>query len=374
MRELKKMRIENVNVFTEDGVFRKGAVVFDEAIRKVEIDPDPGQDTGLYLIPGLIDIHTHGAVNGDHSDGSREAMHDMARFYIENGVTSFLATTITCSREQLADAMDNVSRYSRKRDSARCAGVNMEGPFLSYEKRGAHTHEFLEPPDNLMFQLMDAHADCSIRLVSIAPELPGAMDFIKGASKICRVALAHSAADYDTAMEAFQNGARHVTHLFNAMNPFLHRDPGIPGAAMDSCATVEIVCDGIHLHPSVVRAAFKMFPDRVCLVSDSIRCTGLPEGDYELGGLPVTVKNGKVTLEDGTIAGSSARLVDCLRNAVGYGIPLEKAVAAATINSARAIGLDGKYGVLKPRACADMVLLDSNLEIKEVYIEGFPLG
>ena len=393
------MRIEKVNIFSADGVFRKGAVEFDDVIQKIEFDAGQDDDAGayadadagayadadtdagaghdagaeLYLIPGLIDIHTHGAVNGDHSDGSEEYMQDMAMFYAKNGVTSFLATTITCSGKQLEGAMQNISRYKRQKNGARCAGVNMEGPFLSYEKRGAHTDEFLQPPSIPMFEKMHVASGGSIRLVSIAPELPGAMEFIKAASQVCKVALAHSAAGYDTAIEAFKSGASHVTHLFNAMSPFSHRDPAIPGAAMDSRAYVEIISDGVHLHPSVIRAVFSMFPERVCLVSDSIRSTGLPEGNYELGGLPVIVKNGKVTLEDGTIAGSNARLIECVRNAVSYGVPIEKAIAAATINNARAAGLGENYGSLEPGACADMVLLDKNLDIQKVYIAGSPV-
>ena len=376
------MRIENVNVFCDDGAFRKGAVAFNDVITGVEFDREEAQqpaqsgqerensDADPYLVPGLVDIHTHGAVHGDHSDGSPELMQEMGAFYAKNGVTSFLATTMTYGEEKLVRAMQNISGYQRRENGARCAGVNMEGPFLSYEKRGAHAPEYLTPPDIPMFERLNKASGNLIRIVSVAPETPGAMGFICDASQVCKVALAHSAAGYDTAMEAFGNGATQVTHLFNAMNPFLHRDPGMIGAAMDARAYVEIISDGVHLHPAVVRAVFNMYPDRVCLISDSIRSAGLPDGAYESGGMPIIVKEGKATLKDGTIAGSNVSLMQCVRTAVGFGVPLEKALAAATINNARAIGMEDRLGSLRPGAFADMALLDGGLNIQKVYIGG----
>ena len=364
------MRIEDVSILMPCGVFQKGSIEFDDIIQKVETRTNENTGTGPYLIPGLIDIHSHGALNSDHSDGSKDGMQEMAAFYAKNGVTSFLATTLTIPTEELTCAMQNIAQYERPANGARCVGINMEGPFFSYEKRGAHPHELLLNPDISMFEKLFAVSEQSIKLVSIAPELPGGIDFIREISKLCNVSLAHSTADYQTAMQAFENGATHVTHLFNAMNPFLHRDPGIIGAALDARAYVEMICDGIHLHPSVVRAMYKMFPERVCMISDSVRSAGLPDGNYHSAGLPIIVKDGKATLENGTIAGSNISLMQGVRYAVDFGIPLELALSAATVNNARAIGVEAKIGSLIPGAYADMVLLDNNLNIQKVYISG----
>jgi len=221
-------------------------------------------------------------------------------------------------------------------------------------------------PDIAMF----ARLNDNIKLVSVAPELNGAMDFIKDVSKTCEVSLAHSTAGYDTAAQAFALGASHVTHLFNAMEPFHSRAPGIAGAAMDARAYVEIICDGIHLHPSVIRAVYKMFPGRVCMISDSVRATGLPDGEYELGGLPIIVKDGMSTLLDGTIAGSIITLMQGVRFAAGCGLSLGEVVSAATISNARAIGEDGTVGSLTPGKLADIIVLDEELNIIKVYIGG----
>ncbi|MCL1854904.1 MAG: N-acetylglucosamine-6-phosphate deacetylase [Clostridia bacterium] len=364
------MLIENVYLLMKDGVFRKGCIAFDETICRVEAREGGDTGVGPYLIPGLIDIHSHGALNGDHTDGSEKAMREMAVYYAQNGVTSFLATTITAQEETLHTAMENIARYERPPNGARCIGINMEGPFLSYDKRGAHPPDLLMPPDISMFERLYSKSGNSIKLVSIAPELPGAMDFIREISQVCKVALAHTSADYQLAMQAFGNGATHVTHLFNAMSPLLHRDPGMVGAAMDALAYVEAICDGIHLHPAIIRAIYQMFPQRVCMISDSVRSAGLPDGNYESGGMPIIVKNGKATLQNGTIAGSTISLMQGVRHAVDFGIPLGRAITAASANNAHAIGMEGKLGLLNPGAYADMVLLDGGLNIQKVYIAG----
>jgi N-acetylglucosamine-6-phosphate deacetylase len=364
------MRIEDVNVFLPAGEFRRGSVEFDETISHVETRDSRDPSARPYLIPGLVEIHSHGAMNCDHSDGDAYGLREMAGFYAKNGVTSFLSTTMTYSEDVLLQAMQNIRQYRRGPDEARCAGINMEGPFLSREKKGAHMAEMLRGPDVGMFERMQEASGRMIRLVSVAPEAQGGMEFIRAVSPRCRVSVGHSAAGYDTAMRAFESGAAHVTHLFNAMNPFLHRDPGIVGAAMDAGADVEVICDGIHLHPSMVRAVFRVFGERVCLISDSIRSAGLPDGDYESGGMAITVQDGKAVLTDGTIAGSNISLMQGVRHAAAFGIPLEKAVRAATLANARAIGMEGGIGVIARGANADMVLLDRNLEIMRVYIGG----
>ena len=366
-----QMQIKNVQVFMGDGVFRNASVEFDDRIQSVDVCSAADSDTGFYLIPGLVDIHTHGALGGDHCHGSSEELLKMASFYAKNGTTSFLATTLTAPVETLENAMLAVAEYERSANGARCVGVNLEGPFFSFEKRGAHPADLLRPPDIAMFERFFQLSGERIKLVCVAPELDGAMEFIREVSQVSRVSIAHSAANYETAMKAFGNGATVVTHLFNGMSPFLHRDPGIVGAALDANAFVELICDGYHLHPAVVRAIFAMFPKRACLISDSLGCTGLPDGNYESAGLPIIVQNGNARLaEGGSIAGSTISLLQGVRNAVFLGIPLSEAVAAASKHPAQAIGMEGQIGSLTPGACADMLLLDSELRLQKVYIGG----
>lgn len=365
-------RIENVQILMNDGVFRKGSIEFGETIQKIELcDTSNIGTVGSYVIPGLIDLHTHGACGGDHSDGSAEKLHEMSLFYAKNGVTSFLATTLTDTEESLSVAMGNIAQYERSENGARCVGVNMEGPFFSYDKRGAHPAELLMLPDIHMFKrLFKLSGEC-IKLVCVSPELEGAMDFIREASQMCYVSLAHSTANYETAMEGFANGATHVTHLFNGMNSFLHREPGIIGAALDSGAFVEVICDGNHLHSAMIRAIFNMFPRRTCLISDSLRCTNMPDGNYESAGLPIVVKNGKAMLKDGhSLAGSTITLLQGVRIAVSLGIPLANAVTAATLHCAQAIGMEKQIGSLVTGAYSDFVILDNELNVQKVYISG----
>jgi len=365
------MIIENVKILMNDGVFRSGCVEFDNKIRKIEIYETADGRAGPYLIPGLIDIHTHGALGYDYGDGSVDGMRELAVYQAKHGITSFLATTLTASAENLTHAMRSIASYEHAPNSAKMLGINMEGPFFSNEKRGAHRPDLLMLPDIDFFNKLYSVSKEKIKLVCVSPELDGAMEFILEASKLCRVSLAHSAAGYKVAMQGFNNGATHVTHLFNGMNPFLHRDPGIIGAALDANAFVEIISDGFHIHPAVVRASFKMAPHRVCLISDSVRCAGMPDGEYESAGFPVVVKNGKVLVKDGgSIAGSSISLMQGVRRAVSMGIPLAVAVTAATKHCAQAIGMENTIGSIVSGACADLVLLDSELRVKNVFVDG----
>ena len=360
-------KIEGVRILTPDGVFRKGDVEFEEKITRVHTYDDDKTDAP-YLIPGLVEIHSHGALNCDHSDGDLDGLEKIAAYYAQNGVTSFLATTMTYDEEVILGAMKTIRSY--KDTFARCLGINMEGPFLSYEKRGAHMAEKLRKPDVEMFERLNEASGGAVKLVSVAAELEGAMEFIREVSPHCKIAIAHSAADYDTSLAAFENGADHVTHLYNAMNPLGHRAPGLIGAALDAGAYVELICDGMHVHPAVVRATFKMFAEKVCMISDSIRCAGLPDGNYVSGGLPVKMEGGKALLMDGTIAGASVSLMEGVRRAVGFGIPIEAAVQAATKTNAQSIGMQEEVGIIAKGRFADMLILDSKLNIMSVYING----
>lgn len=322
---------------------------------------------GCYVLPGLVDIHSHGALGMDFSDGNPADLQPLGHYYASCGVTSFLSTTMTLQEQPLTRAMQAVRNF--RSSSAKCAGVHLEGPFLNFAKRGAQNPDNLRVPDIDMFDRLNAASGGKVKLVTIACEEPGALDFIRRASRVCTVSLGHSTADYDAALEAFRAGASHATHLFNGMPPFLHRAPGIVGAAMDTNASAELICDGLHIHPSVVRAAFKMFGSRLCLISDSLRSTKMADGEYELGGQRIVLCNGMATLMDGTLAGSSISLLEGLRNAVSFGIDLASAAYAAATAPARAIGLNDR-GSIEAGKAADIILLNKDLELKAVFIDG----
>ena len=371
------MIIRNGLVFIDDR-FEKRDVSFENDII-TDIAPvgsitGEGFDAeGAYVLPGFVDIHTHGCVNYDFCDADPEGLEKMLAYYGSQGVTSVLLTTMSYSEDVLSRITGVALRYLGKKGyGAVLRGVNMEGPFINEAKRGAQNPEYIMNPDINLFDRLNTAFDGNIRLLDIAPELPGSLDLIRHASKSCTVSLAHTCTDYDCAVAAFEAGATNATHLFNAMPAFNHREPGLIGAAFDCAAYVEIISDGVHLHPSVVRAMFKMFdPHRICLISDSIRGTGMPTGVYELGGQAITVKDGRSNLVNGgAIAGSAMNLADCFRQAVKFGIPLTDAVRAASYNPARAVSIASETGSLIPGKNADILVLDADLQVLAVYVCG----
>lgn len=365
------MKISNAKVFV-NGAFVDGGIDFGATVNAVGEAVDGGVDAqGCYLIPGLIDIHTHAAMGEDASDGEPEGMPKMSRYYAAKGVTSWCPTTMTLKEPELTRAMHVIRDFQRPADGAKVAGVNLEGPFVSYAKRGAQNADNIHAPDAAMFHRLNEASGGIVRLITIAPEEPGGIETIREISKTCTVSLGHTTADYDTAMAAYDAGARHATHLFNAMPALGHRAPGVIAAASDAGATVELITDGLHIHPAVVRLTHRLFGDRLVLISDSLRCAGMPDGDYMLGGQPITMKNGKATLKDSdTLAGSCIHLYDGLRRAVEFGVPLASAITAATLTPAKAIGRDGEIGSLDPGKCADFVVLDRDLNVRAVFIDG----
>lgn len=323
------------------------------------------------VVPGFVDVHIHGCAGADTCDATREAQEAMAAFLLAHGVTSFCPTTMTTSRETIQaallaakDMMDHPME-----GGARVVGVNMEGPFIAKERKGAQKEEDILPPDFPLFQRFYEESGGIVRLVDVAPEQPGGLDFVEKASQLCTVSIAHTTADYDQAKAAFDKGVTHATHLFNAMSGLHHRKPGVVGAVFDdSRVRGELICDGFHIHPAVLRAAFRLLGDRALIVSDSMRANGMPEGEaFDLGGQMVTVHQGKALLPDGTIAGSVTNLHQEIKNLVSFGVPFEQAVKAATLLPARAIGLDGEIGSIAPGKRADLVVLDENLDIAAVY-------
>ncbi len=372
------MIIRNGIVFAPDATFTEADLAVEDG-KIVQLAPPgslPGADVldaaGGYVLPGFVDIHTHGAAGCDFCDADPVGLPKMLAYYAGHGVTSVVAATMSLREEMLAGTITAALPYfDTPGYGAVLRGIHMEGPFVSREKKGAQNAAFITDPDAAVFDRLQALAIGHIRLVDIAPEAPGAAEFIRHVKNSCVVSLAHSAATYDMAAAAFDAGATHVTHLFNAMLPFAGREPGLIGAASDKAAFVELISDGVHLHPAVVRAVFRWFgPQRVCLVSDSISAAGMPDGTYTLGGQRVLVSAGEARLADGTIAGGVANLADGCRRAVGFGVPLEQAVRAATSNPAEAAGIADVAGSLAPGRPADIVLWDGALRQKCVWVAG----
>lgn len=368
------MKIAGGRVFDLQKGFVERDVCFDGALLTPDSrDGESYEASGCYVIPGLTDVHFHGCKGADFSDGDPDGLQAMAEYELSRGVTQICPAGMTLLEDRLLKVCRTAAEHKREgRPGADLVGINLEGPFLSLAKKGAQNGDWLHEPDAAMLRrLMDA-SEGLVKLVSVAPEVPGAMEFIREVSEEVNVAVAHTTADYDTAMEAFRSGARQVTHLFNAMPGFTHRAPGVVGAALDSSwSRVELICDGIHIHPAVVRATFKMFgAGRVVLISDTMRAAGMSDGEYDLGGQNVIVKGPLATLADGTIAGSATDLMACMKTAVSFGIPLEDAVRAAAVNPAQAIGIFDRAGSLEPGKRANVVVLDGELNVKAVFFHG----
>lgn len=389
------MIIKNAKVYTEQGIFENKDVyikddIFVEIWTATEETEAHGADenakaeeiidgSGCYLIPGLTDIHFHGCMGKDFCDGTEEAIQIIAEYEASVGVTTICPATMTFPEEKLTGIVKAARAYQsenapNKEKAAILCGINMEGPFISKQKKGAQNGAHIHEPDVDMFERMQESGKGLIKIVDIAPEVDGAMEFIKAKKGEVVLSLAHSDADYDTAKAAIEAGISHVTHLYNAMNPIHHRNPGPIIAAADSeTCEAELICDGVHVHPAVVRNTLKMFgEDRVIFISDSMMAAGLDDGMYELGGQPVNVKGKLALLEDGTIAGSNTNLMKCMITAVKeMNVPLETAVRCAAVNPAKAIGIYDRYGSIEPGKIANAVLLHAeDLSIKQVILKG----
>lgn len=328
--------------------------------------------SGCYVIPGLVDIHFHGCLGDDLSDASTQGLHRIARYEASRGVTSICPATMTLPHDKLMAIMGAVAAFTPQDDEAALAGVNMEGPFISPDKVGAQNPAYVRPADPREFRLLQQASGNRIRLVDVAPETPGCLNFIKECADESCISVAHTNCTYEDAEQAFLRGARHMTHLFNAMPPLHHRKPGpvAAGAERDD-VSAEVITDGVHVHPSMVRLAFVLFGRRTCIISDSLRACGLPDGTYELGGQQFFVNGPFARLADGTLAGSVSDLMSCMVTAVELmEIPLEDAVAAASEAPARAIGMFDRIGSIAPGKQADAVVLDRDLAVRHVVLRG----
>ena len=365
------MIIKGGKVFQEDGSFLEQALYINDhrLVDKAEYQDDGKviDAEGLLVLPGLVDIHSHGAAGEDFSDGNPEGLKKILQYEKRCGITSYCPTSMTFPKERLRQIFASI-KGAQTEEGAKVVGINMEGPFLDPAKKGAHVEEWIAAPDAAFVRELNQDVDGLVRLVTLAPNMEGAEEFIKEMHEEVCISLGHTAADYDCASRAMKLGAHHVTHLYNAMQPFGHRAPGLIGAAMDDPeCMVEMICDGYHIHPSAIRAAFRLFgPERVILISDSMRATGMENGTYELGGQEVTVKDRKAVLKDGTLAGSATNLYGCMCKAVEFGIPLEQAIMAATANPARSIGIFDCVGSIRIGKQADLLLVSENFELKRV--------
>ena len=371
------MIIRNAKVFTggcrfeeRDLLIRDGRIVFGA----VPMDGEEVLDArGSYALPGLVDIHFHGAVGHDFCDADEAGLQAIADFEASKGVLAICPATMTFSEEILNGLMDAAAAHKNGR-GADLVGINMEGPYISPRKVGAQNPKYVMGADAGMFRRLQARSGGLIKLVDVAPEEPGNLDFIRACRDEVRISIAHTCTDYETAKEAFAAGASHMTHLYNAMPGITHRAPGPIIAALEEGAEVELITDGVHIHPAMVRFTFRTFGDsHVILVADSMMACGLPDGQYSLGGQAVTVCGPRATLTEhpDTIAGSATCLYDCMRHAVlDMGVPLASAVRAASLNPARSIGIDADYGSLEPGRWGNVVLADGQLNIQKVIRRG----
>lgn len=350
-------------------VYKKSKVFIDGKFEEREFvsgkEPHNECNRPVYIIPRLVDIHSHGCAGFDFSYATVEEIEKMAEYYYSNGIGTVLATTMTESRETMLKAAENVGRYMeehRLKESV-IAGLYMEGPFFGKEKKGAHDEKYLIPVDLELLNEYCRAGKEQVKIVAFDPCVDGAGELIERYKDRFVLTIAHTPCDYTKAMELMKNGINHVTHLYNAMDGLDKRKPGIPGAVLDTeNCYAEIICDGIHIHPSVIRTMFKCHGDHMVLISDSMSATGLSDGRYTLGGQEVTVKSGKATLSDGTIAGSVNNLYEMFKKAVSFGVPLEQAVAATTINPAKSARLETQCGFVTEKS---YLVLNEQLEIIE---------
>lgn len=363
------MYIRNATILDKDFKYRKVDLAISERIESI-VPVDEGDGSGHdfegdILIPGLVDIHTHGALGMDSMSENLD-MDKWRKYLLFNGVTTFFPTTVTEDRDRIESCIDKLSDAD---------GIYLEGPYINAKKRGAHDEGKIRKID---MDLVEKIAG-KLNFITIAPEFEENMQAIPKLTDMgIRVSLGHSTADYDTAQKAFDMGATQLVHTFNAMSPLGHREPNLVGAALDDERIFcEVISDGVHLHPAIVRILSKILgPKRMLLMSDSMAATGLEDGEYILGGLKVIVKDAVARTEYGAIAGSTKNLMQMMQSAVSFGVPFEKAVEMATLTPARAAGIQGDVGSIEEGKIANMVRLGKDNEIKAVIYKGenIPFG
>ncbi len=376
MESSASLLIRNARLVTPTGVRDGDCLVQDGRIaalsevrspaRVAELDAE-----GRYLAPGFLDLHVHGGAGADFSAGGPDAARAIVAFHAQHGTTGLLATIVPGPLDRMRKAMAAVVGIPG------ILGIHLEGPFLSPEKAGALDPGWLLPPSRDAFRRLVAGFEGQIQVVTFAPELPGALDLVAEIRAIDAVpAIGHAAATYEHVKAALSRGARHVAHLGNAMTGLHHRAPGCVGAALLSGASLELIPDGIHLHPAFLRLVVEFLrgrgePRRLCLVTDATAAAGMPDGSYRWGDRDVRLQRGEVRLSDGTLAGSALTSDQALRNVIEFAnLSLEEALTLVTANPARVLGLDGELGTLTVGARADLVLLNPDLTVSSTLHNG----
>ena len=354
------------------------ALLFEEKILgivdecEIPADAEIIDASGCYVAPGLVDVHIHGYLGEDASDGSAEGIRKMAEGVMKNGVTTFLPTTMTVSIAEIEKALDvvrSLQEESKSWKGAYLAGVNAEGPFINESKKGAQAAEHIKAPDA---DFILKHKDI-IKLCTIAPEVEGGFEAIEKITKQSdvRVSVGHTDATFEQTMQAISAGATQVTHLFNAQTALHHRKPGVVGAALASDAYAELIADTFHVQTGLVSLVAKCKGDKLILITDCTRAGGMPDGEYTLGGQKIIVNGIQCLLEDGTIAGSVLKLNNAVKNFYAYsGLPLCEVVAAASLNPARAIGMGDAKGSIEVGKDADLIITDMNFDVKKTIMQG----
>lgn len=370
--------IKGASIILPNSIVRGKALLFDERIIGVVEESEIPADAevicadGCYVAPGLVDVHIHGYLNEDASDGSADGIRKMANGVMKNGVTTFLPTTMTVSMEEIETALNvvrSLQEESKTWDGAYLAGVNTEGPFINASKKGAQAAEHIKYPNA---DWIIANKDI-IKLCTIAPETEGGYEAIRKIrqNSDVRVSVGHTDATFEQTMKAFEYGATQVTHLFNAQTPLHHRKPGVVGAALSSDAYAELIADTFHVHKGLFSLVAKCKGDKLVLITDCTRAGGMPDGEYSLGGQKTFVKGIQCLLEDGTIAGSVLKLNDAVKNVyANTDLPLWEVVAAASLNPANAIGMGKEKGSIEVGKDADLIITDMNFDIKKTIIQG----
>ena len=340
--------------------------------------------SGRTVVPGFVDVHIHGAGGHDVMEGTREALEIISATVAAHGTTSLVATTVTASEKETRDSVAgiahfilNTSQYATRELSAEILGIHFEGPFISPVRRGVHPAKWIVPPSRELLAQLLGEARGTAQILTLAPELPGALDLISAARHAgLVVSLGHTDATYEQAQAAIEAGASHAAHVFNAMRPFSHRGTGVIGAVLTSPkVSAELIADGVHVDEAAMRMLVELkTPERVILVSDGISATGMPHGKYQLGMFDVKVSGGVARNAEGKLAGSTLTLDRALRNMVALGVPLASALRMVTANPARQIGLGARKGVLAPGADADLVFFDDKLEVSGVMTRGAGLA
>ncbi len=369
--------IKGAKIILPNSIEEGKALLFNEKIvglveeKDIPADAEIINAEGCFVAPGLVDVHIHGYLNEDASDGTADGIRKMAEGVMKNGVTSFLPTTMTVSMAEIEKALDvvrSLQEESKSWKGAYLAGVNSEGPFINESKKGAQAAEHIKKPDA---DWVIKNSDI-IKICTIAPETEGGYDAIKKitSESSVKVSVGHTDATFEEAMKAFECGATQVTHLFNAQTVLHHRKPGVVGAGLASDAYTELIADTFHVNKGLYTLVYKCKKDKLILITDCTRAGGMPDGEYSLGGQPIFVKGIQCLLEDGTIAGSVLRLNDAVKNfRDNTDIPLYEIVNAASLNPAKAIGLDSK-GSLEEGKDADIIITDMNFDIKKTIIGG----